>query len=142
MGIFNCRDDPATLGTRWTRWLASSSSSSHFCAGQRLTPHNRTLIRTVRLQPMSGNDARRLYQQTTTPRTVATFSWFGRTRYFLTLLNNGRVRDYDTAVTSLNAYFIPKVNPAYARHAFRQINQRPGETVRQFVTRLWTSANN
>ena len=61
---------------------------------------------------------------------------------FLTLPNTGTVRDYDAAVTALNAYFVPKVNPAYARHTFRQMTQRPGETVRQFVTRLWTAANN
>ena len=61
---------------------------------------------------------------------------------FLTLPNTGTVHDYDAAVTALNAYFIPKVNPAYARHSFRQMTQRPGETVRQVVTRLWTAANN
>ena len=58
---------------------------------------------------------------------------------FLTLPNTGTARDYDAAV---NAYFVPKVNPAYARHSFRQMTQRPDETVRQFVTRLWTAANN
>ena len=61
---------------------------------------------------------------------------------FLTLPNTGTVRDYDAVVMALNAYFVPKVNPAYARHTFRQMTQRPGETVRQFVTRLWTAANN
>ena len=56
---------------------------------------------------------------------------------FLTFPNTGTVGDYDAAVTApLNANFIPKVNPAYARHSFRQMTQRPGETVRQFVTRM------
>ena len=61
---------------------------------------------------------------------------------FRTLDNTGTVLDYDKAVTALYAYFIPKVNPAYMRHAFRQMTHGQGEIVLQvqFVTRLRAAA--
>ena len=49
---------------------------------------------------------------------------------FLTLPNTGDVKDYR------KAYFAPKVDSTYARHCFRQLVQAPGETIRQFATRL------
>ena len=55
---------------------------------------------------------------------------------FLTLLDMGDVKDYWKAVDALNVYFAPKVNTTYARHCFRQLIQAPGETIRQFATRL------
>ena len=55
---------------------------------------------------------------------------------FLTLPNTGDVKDYRKAVDALNAYFAPKVDTTYARHCFRQLIQAPGETIRQFATRL------
>ena len=36
----------------------------------------------------------------------------------------------------MNDYFIPKVNSTYQNHVFRSVEQREGETVAQFVTRL------
>ena len=55
---------------------------------------------------------------------------------FLTLPNTGDVKDYRKAVDALNAYFASKVDTTYARHCFRQLIQAPGETIRQFATRL------
>jgi len=55
---------------------------------------------------------------------------------FSTLSDTGTAKDYNKAVEALNNYFIPKVNTAYARHTFRQLAQKPGETIQQFVTRL------
>ena len=55
---------------------------------------------------------------------------------FYTLENTGEVNDYAAAVNALNAYFAPKVNSAYARHTFRQLQQNAGETVLQFASRL------
>ena len=55
---------------------------------------------------------------------------------FLTLPNTGDVKDYRKVVDALNAYFAPKVDTTYARHCFRQLVQAPGETIRQFATRL------
>lgn len=55
---------------------------------------------------------------------------------FLTMPNTGDMKDYRKAVNALNAYFAPKVDTMYAGHYFRQVTQAPGETMRQFATRL------
>ena len=55
---------------------------------------------------------------------------------FSTLPNTGDAKDYKKAIDALNAYFVPKVDTMYARHCFRQLTQAPGETIRQFATRL------
>ena len=55
---------------------------------------------------------------------------------FYTLENTGEVNDYAAAVNALNAYFAPKVNSAYVRHTFRQLQQNSSETVLQFASRL------
>ena len=55
---------------------------------------------------------------------------------FNTLTETGDATDYNRAVEALNAYFVPQVNSAFARHTFHQISQKPGETVQQFATRL------
>ena len=52
----------------------------------------------------------------------------------------GDAKDYKKAVDALNAYFVPKVDTTYARHCFRQLTQAPGETIRQFATRLRRAA--
>ena len=55
---------------------------------------------------------------------------------FSTLPNTGDAKDYKKAVYALNAYLVPQVDTMYARHRFRQLTQAPGETIRQFATRL------
>ena len=55
---------------------------------------------------------------------------------FETLADMGTAAEYEKAVNALNAYFIPKVNSTYQNHLFRSMEQREGETVAQFVTRL------
>ena len=55
---------------------------------------------------------------------------------FETLADTGPEAEYEKAVNALNAYFIPKVNSTYQNHLFRSMEQREGETVAQFVTRL------
>ena len=59
---------------------------------------------------------------------------------FFTLPDTGDAKDYKKAVDALNAYFVPKVDTTYARHCFRQLTQAPGESVRQFATRLRRAA--
>lgn len=49
---------------------------------------------------------------------------------FSTLSDTGDNTDYEKTVDALNKYLAPKVNTAYARHAFRQLIQNAGETVR------------
>ena len=55
---------------------------------------------------------------------------------FSTLTDTSEATDYAAAVTSLNGYFLPKVNAAFAHQKFRRLQQKEGETVLQFVTRL------
>ena len=57
-----------------------------------------------------------------------------------TLPDTGDAKDYKKAVDALNAYFVLKVDTTYARHCFRQLTQAPGETIRQFATRLRRAA--
>ena len=103
VGVFSCRDEPATLGTMWTRWLASFELFAD-SRGLIMTPGDYTNRQQRRAQLLHfvGPDVQ---------------------DYFLTLPNTGMVRDYDAAVTTLNTYFIPKVNLAYARHTFCQMTQ-------------------
>ena len=55
---------------------------------------------------------------------------------FETLADTGTAAEYEKTMNALNAYFIPKVNSTYQNHLFRSMEQREGETVAQFVTRL------
>ena len=114
VGIFNCRDDPATVDTRWARWLTTFELYADG-KGLIITDNSVTIKQQRRAQLLhfAGPD-------------VQDIVW--------TLDDTGTVRDYDKAVTALNAYFVPKVNPAYARHAFRQTTQGQLETILQFVT--------
>ena len=55
---------------------------------------------------------------------------------FDTLQDTGNTKDYDSAVKALKAYFIPKSNSAYARHAFKNTIPAEGESVSQYHIRL------
>ena len=52
------------------------------------------------------------------------------------LADTGTAAEYEKAVNELNAYFIPKLNSTYQNPVFRSMEQREGDTVAQFVTRL------
>ena len=60
---------------------------------------------------------------------------------FSTLPDTGEATDYAATVTALNRYFIPKVNAAFACQKFHRLQQKQGETVLQFVTRLRKEGN-
>ena len=81
VGVFNCRDEPATLGTRWTRWLASFELFAD-SRGLIMTPGDYTnrQQRRAQLLHFAGPDVQDI---------------------FLTLPNTGTVRDYDAVVTAL-----------------------------------------
>ena len=113
---FDCLTEPATLGTRWKRWL---NAFELYADGKGLIiqedkDDNKQRRRALLLH-FAGPDVQDI---------------------FSTLPDTGTVKDYEKAVTALNNYFVPKVNTAYARHTFRQLTQKPGETIQQFVTRL------
>ena len=55
---------------------------------------------------------------------------------FTTLTETGNATNYASAVKALNAYFVPRVNSAFARQTFYRITKNPGEKVQQFFTRL------
>ena len=113
---FDCFTEPATLGTRWKRWL---NAFQLYADGKGL----------IIQEGKDDNKQRRraLLLRCAGPDVLDIFS---------TLPNTGTAKDYGKAVTALNNYFVPKVNTAYARHTFRQLTQKPGETIQHFVTRL------
>ena len=113
---FDCHGDQNTLGLRWKRWLTAFEL---FAVGKGLILNednaNNRQRRGALMLHLAGPDVQDL---------------------FLTLPNTGDVKDYRKAVDALNAYFAPIVDSTYARHCFRQLAQVPGETIRQFATRL------
>ena len=116
IGKFDCYGDQANVGTRWTRWLQSfelfvDSQGILIAEGSDKNKQRRR----AQLLHYAGPDVQDI---------------------FYTLENTGEVNDYAAAVNALNAYFAPKVNSAYARHTFRQLQQNASETVSQFASRL------
>ena len=55
---------------------------------------------------------------------------------FYTIPENGADDDYATALATLDAYFLPKKSVDFEIFQFRQVKQRPDETVSQYATRL------
>jgi len=114
---FDCHSEPATLGPRWTRWLTSfelfaDGKGLIITEGTNATTRQR---RRAMLLHLAGPDVQEI---------------------FSTLADTGEPTDYAAAVTALNGYFLPKVNSAFARQKFHRLQQKEGETVLQFVTRL------
>lgn len=118
---FECYKDPATLGPRWTRWLTSFE----------LYTDGKGLIITEDATAAVRQRRRALLLHYAGPDVQDIFS---------TLPNTGEAVDYNEAVAALNAYFVPRVNNAYARQSFYKLSQNPGETVQQFTTRLRQAA--
>ena len=52
------------------------------------------------------------------------------------LPEKGKDNDYETAVTALNKYFDPQLNPDYERFKLRQAMQSEGESVDVYYARL------
>ena len=61
-------------------------------------------------------------------------------KIFETIPDNGEEKDHDVAATKLTEYFAPKKNIMYEIHLFRKAQQRQGETIDQFYTRLYQLA--
>ena len=117
---FDCFGNPESIGLRWKRWLSGfelfADGKGLIVAADSATVKQR---RRALLLHLAGPDVQDI---------------------FATLPDTGEVTDYKKAVDALNLYFIPKVDTTYARHCFRKLSQAPGETVRQFATRLRRSA--
>ena len=117
---FDCHGDQNTHGLRWKRLLIAFEL---FAVGKGMILNeesaNNTQRRRALLLHLTGTDVQDI---------------------FYTLSNTGDAKDYKKAVDAFNAYFVPKVDTRYARHCFRQLTQAPGETTRQFATRLRRAA--
>ena len=114
---FDCYRQASTLGTRWRRWLTSFEL---FADRKGLIINEETAAkvkqrRRALLLHHAGADVQDLFQ---------------------TVANTGEPTDYKAAVDALNAYFIPHVNNAYARHQFNLLMPKEGESIRPFATRL------
>ena len=120
MQKFDCFSHPATIGPRWKRWLTSFEL---YADGKGLIISETTAAtkqrRKAMLLHLAGPDVQEI---------------------FTTLTETGDATNYASAVEALNAYFVPRVNSAFARQTFHRITQNPGETVQQFVTRLRKAA--
>ena len=118
---FDPHSDPATLGPRWTRWL---SSFEIYADGKGLILSDGVADtvkqrRRAQLLHLAGPEVQEIFE---------------------TLADKGTVIEYDKAKTALDTFFVPKVNTAFARHKFRQLIQKTGESILHFVTRLRTEA--
>lgn len=114
---FDCHLDPATLGPRWTRWLTSFE----------LFADGKGLIITEDANATKRQRRRAMLLHLAGPDLQEIFS---------NLPDTGEATDYAATVTALNGYFLPKVNAAFACQKFHRLQQKEGETVLQFVTRL------
>ena len=117
---FDCFTDQNNLGRRWKRWLTAfellADGKGLIIDEEHTTNKQR---RRALLLHMAGTDVQDI---------------------FATLPETGDFKDYKKAIDALNTYFVPKVDTTYARHSFRKLIQTPGETVRQFATRLRRAA--
>ena len=117
---FDCFTDQNNLGRRWKRWLTAfellADGKGLIIDEEHTTNKQR---RRALLLHMAGTDVQDI---------------------FATLPETGDFKDYKKAIDALNTYFVPKVDTTYARHSFRKLIQTPGETVRQFATRLRCAA--
>ncbi|KAK0146346.1 Nuclear apoptosis-inducing factor 1 [Merluccius polli] len=118
---FDCYNEPATLGPRWSRWLTVFelfADGKGLIMTENVSDHNKVRRRALLLHH-TGTDVQDI---------------------FSTLDDTGGPDDYAKAVDALNNYFMPQVNTAFARQSFYRISQNNGETVQQFVTRLRQTA--
>lgn len=118
---FECYSDPAALGLRWTRWLASFE----------LFADGKGLILLDDVEPAIRQRRRAILLHHADANVQDIFS---------TLPNTGQADDNTAVETALTGYFVPQVNTAFACQAFYQTAQKDGEMMQQFVTRLRQAA--
>ena len=113
---FDPNGEPSSIGRRWQPWIKSFSlyADSKGLIIQADKADNKVQRRALLLH-CAGEQVQDIFE---------------------TLADTGAAAEYEKAVDALKAYFIPKVNSTYQNHLFRSMEQREGETVAQFVTRL------
>ena len=106
---FKPNEDPASLSNRWTAWL---KRFERFVVAMDIkdTTRKRSL-----LLYLADPEVEKIFE---------------------TIPDNGEEKDYDVAAKKLTEYFSPKKNTMYEIHLFRKAQQRQGETIDQFYTRL------
>jgi hypothetical protein len=126
---FECYNDPATLGTRWTRWLTAFTfhADGKGLIIEDLRANNDDNAVFNRSQNITRQRRRALLLHLAGPEVQDIFS---------TLQNTGEAIEYAPCVTALNEYFVPQVNVPYARQLFSAAEPTEGETFQQFSTRL------
>lgn len=127
---FECHTDPATVGSRWSRWL---TSFEFLADGKGL------IVEQLWGQDVAGHAAHNRTQNLTRQRRRALLLHLAGPEVqdiFATLPDRGAADEYDACVDALNTYFVPQVNVPYARQLFNAVELSDGETFQQFSTRL------
>ena len=108
--------DPTNMGTRWQRWLKSFNWYAN-SRGLLIDPtkENKMVQRRALLIHVAGEEVQKIFE---------------------TLPDTGEAKEYQKAEDALNAYFNLQVNATFQNHLFRNMEQKDGEMVAQFVMRL------
>ncbi|XP_070531565.1 uncharacterized protein [Ptychodera flava] len=106
---FVVHDESTSLGTRWKKWLKRFEV---YLTAHEITDNKR---KRALLLYSAGDDVADIFD---------------------VLPNRGDDDDYSKAVDALNKYFLPKVNKAYEVYVFRNTNQKQGESLDSYYTRL------
>ena len=112
---FSPYEDPTTLSNRWTVRL---KRFERFVVA--MDTKDTTRKRSLLLY-LAGPDVEKIFE---------------------TIRDNGEEKDYDAAATKLTEYFDPMKNIMYLYeiHLFSKTQQRQGETIDQFCTRVYQLA--
>ena len=106
---FSVHEDDASVGPRWKKWL--KRCEMYLAAHEVKDPTRKRAL----LLYSAGEEVADIFE---------------------TLPDQGEEKEYDKAVTALNAYFQPKVNKTYEIYMFRNATQNPGELLDSYCTRL------
>ena len=106
---FSVHEDDASVGPRWKKWL--KRFEMYLAAHEVKDPTRKRAL----LLYSAGEEVADIFE---------------------TLPDQGEEKEYDKAVTALNAYFQPKVNKTYEIYMFRNATQNPGELLDSYCTRL------
>ncbi|CAG2201497.1 unnamed protein product [Mytilus edulis] len=110
--FFDVGNDINSLGQRWTRWLRSFNL---YATGKGVVEAQQ---KKALLLHSAGMEVQDVY-------------------YTLVERDPGEHETvYEVAVEILNNHFTPQVNNSFQRNQFRAMEQKPQETIEQFITRL------
>ena len=113
--VFDTTGSAPEVAQRWTKW---KRSFQYYVEGEGLTSEKNIRSKMLHLAGDAVQDIFETFEEPVVP--------------------DGQVAlgEYKKALQMLDGYFKCKPNTTFERHSFRQLAQRPGETVNQFVNRL------